>query len=240
MPSREVTSKDGSSDRERGHLGSLDGRPFGSHGICIAAGRVERGKEKLDLHPLLPPPASNRLKESLVKKFLGSALALALLAFPAFAEDHSMTAAKDIVDVAVSSADHTTLVAAVKAAGLVDTLKGKGPFTLFAPTNAAFANLPAGTVENLLKPENKAALTKILTYHVVAGKLDAAAVAKAIKAGKGKATLATVAGGKITASMVGKNVVITDEKGGKSTVTAVNLKGSNGIIHVVDAVLLPN
>ncbi len=175
-----------------------------------------------------------------MKKLLGSAVVLALLASPAFAEDHSMTATRDIVDAAVASADHTTLVAAVKAAGLVDTLKGKGPFTLFAPTNAAFAKLPAGTVENLLQPESKATLTKILTYHVVAGKLDAASVAKAIKAGKGKATLTTVAGGKITASMAGKNVVITDEKGGKATVTAADLMESNGVIHVVDSVLLPN
>ena len=175
-----------------------------------------------------------------MKKILGSALALAILASPAFAEDRSMTATKDIVDAAVASADHSTLVAAVTAAGLVDTLKGKGPFTLFAPTNAAFAKLPAGTVENLLKPENKASLTKILTYHVVAGKLDAAGVVKAIKAGKGKATLTTVAGGKITASMAGKNVVITDEKGGKATVTTADLMESNGVIHVVDSVLLPN
>ena len=175
-----------------------------------------------------------------MKKLLGSAVVLALLASPALAEDHSMIATKDIVDAAVASADHTTLVAAVKAADLVDTLKGKGPFTLFAPTNAAFAKLPAGTVDNLLKPESKATLTKILTYHVVAGKLDAASVVKAIKAGNGKATLTTVAGGKITASMEGKNVVITDEKGGKATVTTADLMESNGVIHVVDSVLLPN
>ena len=175
-----------------------------------------------------------------MKKLLGSAVVLALLASPALAEDHSMIAIKDIVDAAVASADHTTLVAAVKAAGLVDTLKGKGPFTLFAPTNAAFAKLPAGTVDNLLKPESKATLTKILTYHVVAGKLDAASVVKTIKAGNGKATLTTVAGGKITASMEGKNVVITDEKGGKATVTTADLMESNGVIHVVDSVLLPN
>ena len=175
-----------------------------------------------------------------MKKLIGSALALAILASPALAEDRSMTATTDIVDAAVASADHTTLVAAVKAAGLVDTLKGKGPFTLFAPTNAAFAKLPAGTVENLLKPENKATLTKILTTHVVAGKLDAAGVVKAIKAGNGKTILTTVAGGKLTASMEGKNVVITDEKGGKATVTTADLMESNGVIHVVDSVLLPN
>jgi uncharacterized surface protein with fasciclin (FAS1) repeats len=144
----------------------------------------------------------------------------------------------DVVDVAVSSEAHTTLVAAVKAAGLVETLKGKGPFTVFAPTNDAFSKLPAGTVETLLKPENKAQLTGILTYHVVAGKLDAKAVLAAIKAGNGKAVLTTVAGGKLTASVENGKVVLTDEKGGKATVTATDLKASNGIIHVIDTVVL--
>ena len=147
---------------------------------------------------------------------------------------------KDIIDNAVNSADHTTLVAAVKAAGLVDTLKGKGPFTVFAPTNAAFDALPAGTVDTLLKPENKATLTKILTYHVVAGNMDSKAIAKAIKKGKGKAVFTTVAGGKLTAMMEGGKLVLTDEKGGKSTVTIADVKQSNGVIHVVDTVLLPN
>jgi len=151
-----------------------------------------------------------------------------------------MYPAKDIIDNAVNSADHTTLVAAVKAAGLVDTLKGKGPFTVFAPTNAAFAKLPAGTVDTLLKPENKATLTKVLTYHVVAGKMDSRAIAKAIKAGNGKATLTTVAGGMLTASMQGSKLVLTDEKGGTSTVTIADVYQSNGVIHVVDSVLLPN
>ena len=146
---------------------------------------------------------------------------------------------KDIVDTAMGSPDHTTLVAAVKAAGLVDTLKGKGPFTVFAPTNAAFAALPAGTVDTLLKPENKGTLTKVLTYHVVAGKLDSKAVAKAIQKGNGKATLKTVSGGTLTAMLDGSNVVLMDEKGGRSVVTAVDLKSSNGVIHVIDAVLLP-
>ena len=152
----------------------------------------------------------------------------------------AMFRTKDIVDNAVNSKDHTTLVAAVKAAGLVDTLKSTGPFTVFAPTNSAFNALPAGTVDTLLKPENKATLTKVLTYHVVSGNFDSKAIAKAIKKGKGKATFKTVAGGTLTASMNGKSLVITDEKGGKSTVTIADVRQSNGIIHVVDAVLLPN
>lgn len=147
---------------------------------------------------------------------------------------------KDIVDVAVGSKAHTTLVAAVKAAGLVETLKGKGPFTVFAPVNDAFGKLPAGTVESLLKPENKATLTKILTYHVVAGNLTAADVLKAIEAGGGKAVLTTVAGEKLTATVEGGKVVLTDAKGGKSTVTATDLKGSNGVIHVIDTVVMPS
>lgn len=146
---------------------------------------------------------------------------------------------KDIVEVAASSKSHTTLVAAIKAADLVTTLKGKGPFTVFAPTNEAFAKLPAGTVDNLLKPENKATLVSILTYHVVAGKLDAKAVLAAIKKGGGKAVLTTVQGGKLTATLVNGKVVLTDEKGGKATVTTTNLEASNGIIHVIDAVLMP-
>ncbi len=146
---------------------------------------------------------------------------------------------KDIVDVAAGSKAHTTLVAAVKAADLVTTLKSKGPFTVFAPTNEAFAKLPAGTVDNLLKPENKASLAGILTYHVVAGNLDAKAVLAAIKKGGGKAVLTTVAGGKLTAEVVMGKVVLTDEKGGKATVTATDLAATNGVIHVINAVLLP-
>ena len=147
---------------------------------------------------------------------------------------------KDIIDNAVNSADHTTLVAAVKAAGLVDTLKGAGPFTVFAPTNEAFAKLPAGTVENLLKPENKDTLTKILTYHVVAGRLSATDLRKQIKAGNGQAELKTVSGGTLTVMMQGKNIVLKDEKGGMSTITIPNVFQSNGVIHVVDMVVLPN
>lgn len=146
---------------------------------------------------------------------------------------------KDIVGVVSGSSDHTTLVAAVKAAGLVSTLQGKGPFTVFAPTNAAFDKLPAGTVASLLKPENKAKLTAILTYHVVGGNLDANSVLAAIKNGNGKAVLITVEGGKLTASVENGKVVLTDEKGGKSTVVATDLKASNGVVHVIDSVLMP-
>ncbi len=146
---------------------------------------------------------------------------------------------KDIVDVAISSKAHTTLVAAVKGAELVTTLKSKGPFTVFAPTNDAFAKLPAGTVENLLKPENKSKLAGILTYHVVAGNLDAKAVLDAIKKGEGKVVLTTVAGGKLTASIENGKVMLTDENGGKALVTATDLKATNGVIHVIDTVLMP-
>ncbi|HLV88114.1 MAG TPA: fasciclin domain-containing protein [Candidatus Sulfotelmatobacter sp.] len=147
---------------------------------------------------------------------------------------------KDIIDNAVNSADHTTLVAAVKAAGLVDTLKGPGPFTVFAPTNEAFAKLPAGTVDTLLKPENKEMLTKVLTYHVVAGRLSAADLRKMIEAGNGHAELKTVSGGTLWVMMQGKNIVLKDEKGDMSTVTIPNVFQSNGVIHVVDTVVMPN
>ena len=147
---------------------------------------------------------------------------------------------KDIIDNAVNSPDHTTLVAAVKAAGLVETLKGPGPFTVFAPTNQAFAKLPAGAVDNLLKPENKDTLTKVLTYHVVAGRLSSSDIKKLIKAGKGSAELKTVSGGKLWATMQGKKLMLKDEKGNMSTVTIANVFQSNGVIHVVDTVLMPN
>ncbi len=151
----------------------------------------------------------------------------------------SMLRSRDIIDNAVNSADHTTLVAAVKAAGLVDTLKGAGPFTVFAPTNDAFAKLPAGTVDTLLMPENKAMLTKVLTYHVLSGRFDAKAIAKKIKAGNGKAQFKTVSGGTLWAWMSGDKLTLTDEKGGASTVTIADVYQSNGVIHVVDSVLLP-
>lgn len=152
----------------------------------------------------------------------------------------AMYKTKDIVDNAVNSADHTTLVAAVKAAGLVDTLKSKGPFTVFAPINSAFEKLPAGTVETLLKPENKAMLTKVLTYHVLAGSFDSKAIVAAIKKGGGKAEFKTVAGGKLWAMLDGNRVVLKDEKGGTAMVTIADVRQSNGIIHVIDSVVLPN
>ena len=151
----------------------------------------------------------------------------------------AMFKTKNIIENAVNSKDHTTLVAAVKAAGLVETLSGAGPFTVFAPVNSAFDKLPAGTVEMVLKPENKTTLTKILTYHVVAGNMDSKSIAKAIKAGNGKAELKTVAGGKLWASMEGNILILTDEMGGKSMVTIADVKQSNGVIHVVDTVLMP-
>jgi uncharacterized surface protein with fasciclin (FAS1) repeats len=148
---------------------------------------------------------------------------------------------KNIVENAMNSADHTTLVAAVKAAGLVETLQGKGPFTVFAPTNAAFDKLPAGTVEMLVKPENKETLTKILTYHVVAGKYDSKKLMDAIKKGGGQASLKTVSGGTLTARMNGMHgISLTDEKGGTSNVTIADVYQSNGVIHVIDTVVMPN
>lgn len=150
-----------------------------------------------------------------------------------------MYPSKNIVENAVNSKEHTTLVAAVKAAGLVETLQSAGPFTVFAPTNAAFNLLPAGTVETLVKPENKMMLTGILTYHVVSGRIDAKELAKRIKEGNGKATLTTVAGGKLYANMKGNKITIWDENGGKSMITTKDVYQSNGVIHVVDHVLLP-
>ena len=151
-----------------------------------------------------------------------------------------MLPSKTIVENASKSADHTTLVSAVKAAGLVETLSGAGPFTVFAPTNAAFAKLPAGAVDGLMKPAMKADLTKVLTYHVVPGKLTAADISAKIKAGNGKAELTTVQGGKLTATESGGTITLTDAKGGKSTVTQGDVMQSNGVVHVVDAVLMPN
>lgn len=151
----------------------------------------------------------------------------------------AMYPSKNIVENAVNSKDHTTLVAAVKAAGLVETLQGKGPFTVFAPTNEAFSKLASGTVESLLKPENIKTLQTVLTYHVVAGKLNSSDISKAIKAGKGKAVLKTVSGGSITLWMDGKDLYVSDESGNKSKVTIADVNQSNGVIHVVDTVLLP-
>lgn len=177
-------------------------------------------------------------------------LSVALLAFTmmmgtaSFAQKTKMVGGaemyptKNIVENAMNSKDHTTLVAAVKAAGLVETLQGKGPFTVFAPTNAAFDKLPKGTVETLLKPENKKKLQDVLKYHVVAGKWSAADVAKAIKAGKGKTEVKTVEGGKLWLMMDGKDVWVMDEKGGKAKVTIADVNQSNGVIHVIDTVLM--
>jgi len=150
-----------------------------------------------------------------------------------------MYPSKNIIENAMNSQDHTTLVAAVKAAGLVETLQGKGPFTVFAPTNSAFGMLPAGTVESLVKPENKSALTSILTYHVVAGKLDSKELEKWIKKGNGSAELTTVEGGKIWIMKKDGKWWIKDEKGGMAAITIPNVYQSNGVIHVIDHVLMP-
>ncbi len=179
-----------------------------------------------------------------MNKRLISLLGATLLTAGAYAKNpmvggHEMFPTKNIVENAVNSADHTTLVAAVKAAGLVDTLMSAGPFTVFAPTNLAFGKLPAGTVDTLLKPENKAMLTKVLTYHVVAGRMSGMDLKKAIKAGGGKAMLKTVAGGELTAMMQGGAIVLKDEKGGMAKVSQANVFQSNGVIHVVDSVVLP-
>jgi uncharacterized surface protein with fasciclin (FAS1) repeats len=195
---------------------------------------------------------SKRLKQSLSKRVIILAGAAAL-AFAVAAPLHAETAQKtvmvggaamypsnNIVQNAVHSKDHTTLVVAVKAAGLVDTLQGAGPFTVFAPTNAAFAKLPAGTVDTLLKPENKATLTKILTYHVVAGRMTAADLMKAVKDGEGEAKLKTVAGEWLTVKQAGPNMLtVTDAKGDTAAITIADVLQSNGVIHVIDAVLLP-
>ena len=181
-----------------------------------------------------------------MKKLAYLFMAMLMIASAVIAKDNPMVGGaamlptKDIVSNAVNSADHTTLVAAVKAAGLVETLQSAGPFTVFAPTNEAFAKLPAGTVDTLLKPENKEMLTKVLTYHVIAGKMSSRDLWKAIKAGGGKATLKTFSGGTLWASAMGKEIVLTDEKGGMSKVTIADVNQSNGVIHVVDSVLLPN
>ncbi len=179
------------------------------------------------------------------RKFLSIALFALVFGATSFAQKSVMVGGaamyptKNIIENAVNSKDHTTLVAAVKAAGLVETLQSKGPFTVFAPTNAAFNKLPKGTVETLLKPENMKMLQTILTYHVVAGKMNASAIAKAIKMGKGKAMLKTVSGGTLTAWMKGKKLYITDENGNSAKVTIADVNQSNGVIHVIDAVVLP-
>ncbi len=183
-----------------------------------------------------------------MSKLLKTIVAVAALAIavPAFAKNtvmvggEEMFPSKTIVENAVNSADHTTLVTAVKAAGLVDTLQSKGPFTVFAPVNGAFAQLPSGTVETLLKPENKDQLTGVLTYHVVAGRITASDIKKWIKKGHGTAELKTVAGGKLLASMNGpNNIILKDGNGGVSNITIYDVMQSNGVIHSIDKVLLP-
>ena len=182
---------------------------------------------------------SNNMLAVAVATILGFSALNALAQKDPMVGGAAMYPTKNIVENAVNSKDNTTLVAAVKAAGLVDTLESPGPFTVFAPTNEAFDKLPSGTVDTLLKPENLDQLKKILTYHVVAGKLTSKDIAKQIKEGKGKATLTTVEGGTLTAMMEGDKLVLTDEKGGTATVTISNVYQSNGMIHVIDTVLMP-
>lgn len=179
------------------------------------------------------------------RKFLSIAFFGLMLGVTSYAQKSVMVGGaamyptKNIIENAVNSMDHTTLVAAVKAAGLVETLQSTGPFTVFAPTNEAFDKLPKGTVENLLKPENLKTLQTILTYHVVAGKMNAADLSNAIKVGNGKAILKTVSGGTLIVWMQGKDLYITDENGSKSKITIADVNQSNGVIHVIDTVLLP-
>lgn len=186
------------------------------------------------------------MKKTVIAATLAAVCGIAALTAQAGGMQHNpmvggapMLVSRDIVDNAVNSKDHTTLVAAVKAAGLVDTLKGAGPFTVFAPTNAAFDALPAGTVPTLLKPENKGTLASVLTYHVVAGNYDAKALAAKIKAGKGSATLTTVQGETLTLRAAGKGIAITDAKGNTANVSIADVRQKNGVIHVIDRVLLP-
>lgn len=182
----------------------------------------------------------NKLTQALIFSAALATTGLAAAADTVMVGGQSMFPTKDIVDNAVNSADHTTLVAAVKAAGLVDTLKGKGPFTVFAPTNAAFAKLPAGTVDSLVKPESKPTLTKILTYHVVSGKYDFNALASAIKQHAGMAELATVSGGKLMFMMNGAhNIQVKDESGNVANISTYDVYQSNGVINVIDTVLIP-
>ena len=179
------------------------------------------------------------------RKFLSVAFFAVVLGATSFAQKSvvvggaPMYPTKNIIENAVNSQDHTTLVAAVKAAGLVETLQGKGPFTVFAPTNTAFGKLPMGTVDTLLKPENLKMLQTILTFHVIAGKMSTSDLNKAISMGKGKAKIKTVSGGTLTARKKGKKIYISDEKGGMATITIADVNQSNGVIHVIDAVLLP-
>jgi uncharacterized surface protein with fasciclin (FAS1) repeats len=193
------------------------------------------------------PKAHARKDQTMTLKQLCAMAALALVLRPAaeaarnpIVGGQEMFPNRNIVQNAVNSADHTTLVAAVKAANLVDTLQGPGPFTVFAPTHAAFAKLPAGTVDSLLKPESKAMLTKVLTYHVVSGRLSLDELKKQIKKGRGTSMLKTISGGTLWAMMDAKDIVLKDEKGDLSRITQADVFQSNGVIHVIDSVVLPN
>jgi uncharacterized surface protein with fasciclin (FAS1) repeats len=191
-----------------------------------------------------------RLKEATMRRQIGCGLLAALCALGtvalASAQDKTvmvggaaMYPSKNIIDNAMNSQAHTTLVAAVKAAGLVETLKGPGPFTVFAPTNEAFAKLPAGTVDVLLEPANKGKLTTILTYHVVAGRMDAATLMTKARANGGKLELSTVSGGKLWVLLNGETLWLQDEKGAKAAISIPDVYQSNGVIHVIDAVVMP-
>jgi uncharacterized surface protein with fasciclin (FAS1) repeats len=187
-----------------------------------------------------------QMKKNFLMLVLVAVASLTVISADAFAQMNptvggaAMYRNKSIVENALNSPIHTTLVSAVKSAGLVETLSGKGPFTVFAPTNDAFAKVPSDALNSLMQPENKAMLTKILTYHVVPGKMDAKAIMKAIKKGGGKATFTTVSGDTLTAHMDGNAVVVMDEKGGMARVTTANVYQKNGVIHVIDTVLMPN
>lgn len=193
------------------------------HGVPVDMNASVAGTEAAVRAAMGEPPAA-RAMGAMGSKMVGGA---------------AMYPTRDIIDNAVNSRDHTTLVAAVRAAGLVDTLKGPGPFTVFAPTNGAFGMLPARAVDTLLQPQNKAALTQVLTYHVVAGRLDAAALAQRIRAGGGHATVTTVEGAPLTLMMRGNDIVVSDAKGTVATVTTADVYQSNGVIHVIDHVLMP-
>lgn len=203
--------------------------------------------QKLDRGVINPNKFKKEQTMKKLLKTLGLAVGFALIGASTFAQNGTVTVGgeamypkKNIVENAVNSKDHTTLVAAVKAAGLVDALMGAGPFTVFAPVNAAFDKLPSGTVETLLKPENKSTLAKVLTYHVVAGKFDAKDLMKLIEKGKGMTKLKTLSGGTLVAKMNGDmNISITDEKGGVASIAIYNVYQSNGVIHTLDTVLLP-
>jgi uncharacterized surface protein with fasciclin (FAS1) repeats len=207
---------------------------------------IHASVDRVDAYAPANRPTIERIDVMKLVRISSLAFFAASLATAVFAQQNPIVGGKEmfpnknIVQNAVNSADHTTLVAAVKAAGLVDTLQTPGPFTVFAPTNAAFEKLPAGTVDTLLMPESKPTLTKVLTYHVVPGRLSSVDLRKQVQAGNGMAMLKTVSGGTLTAMMHGNEIVLRDEKGGMASVTQANVFQSNGVIHVIDTVVLPN